>query len=153
MLASLLLACFLLDPQPASDPVVQVEATDAEMNAAIAQARATLPDFWTALGQHDATTDMFALKVAFPYGLDNHEHIWCQEVSRASTGISATVGNAPEAPVGVKLGDRVTVNEADVSDWMYTRDGKIIGAYTLRVLLAIEPSPELDSMLAPPDAR
>jgi uncharacterized protein YegJ (DUF2314 family) len=36
----------------------------------------------------------------------------------------------------VHLGQRVTVAPRDVSDWMFVKDGKLMGGYTTRVLYA-----------------
>jgi uncharacterized protein YegJ (DUF2314 family) len=34
------------------------------------------------------------------------------------------------------MGERVTVAPQDVTDWMFLKDGKLIGGYTTRVLYA-----------------
>ena len=36
----------------------------------------------------------------------------------------------------VHLGQRVSVAPQDVTDWMFLKDGKLIGGYTTRVLYA-----------------
>jgi uncharacterized protein YegJ (DUF2314 family) len=35
----------------------------------------------------------------------------------------------------VRLGDRIEIAEHQISDWMYVRNGKWVGNYTLRPLL------------------
>jgi len=36
--------------------------------------------------------------------------------------------------VDLKIGDEVSFPPAELTDWMYMEDGKIIGGYTIRVL-------------------
>jgi len=36
----------------------------------------------------------------------------------------------------VHLGEHVTVAPRDVTDWMFLKDGKLVGGYTTRVLYA-----------------
>ena len=53
----------------------------------------------------------------------------------------------------VKLGDRIPIPDADITDWMYRRDGKMHGSYTTRVLMKRMPAAEaekLKPMLAEP---
>jgi uncharacterized protein YegJ (DUF2314 family) len=44
------------------------------------------------------------------------------------------LNNNPYEVKAVKLGDIVTVDPKDVSDWMYIDKGKLIGGYTIRVV-------------------
>jgi len=96
------------------------------MAAAIAKARASLPDFWRKFAHHSANEDRF---------------------------INATVGNTPENVTYVKFGQRIEFEQDQISDWMYYRDGKIVGNFTMRPLLARMPSAEAAhyrAMLAEP---
>ena len=70
----------------------------------------------------------------------------------------ATVNNAPilasrSLQRGVQRGQRIEVNERQISDWMYLRAGKIVGNYTMRPLLQRMPPEEVAryrAMLADP---
>jgi uncharacterized protein YegJ (DUF2314 family) len=70
----------------------------------------------------------------------------------------ATVKNAPilasrSLQRGVQRGQRIEVNERQISDWMYLRAGKIVGNYTMRPLLQRMPPEEVAryrAMLADP---
>ena len=104
------------------------------MNAAIAKARAGLASFWTALANPALETEGYALKVAVKDG-DQVEHFWTSDVRRDGDHITAVIANEPQIVSTVKEGQRIEVPDADISDWMYMRKGKIVGNETLRVLL------------------
>ncbi len=124
-----------------------VAAEDAEMNASIEKARASLQTFKAALGSRPAGSDFFAVKVAFTYGLNSKEHIWLTEPTFASGRVSGQVGNEPVNATFLRPGQRVSAPESDVSDWMYVESGVLRGGYTLRVLLSRLPSTEREKQL------
>jgi uncharacterized protein YegJ (DUF2314 family) len=117
------------------------------MNASIEKARASLQTFKAALRSPPAGSDSFAVKVAFTYGRDSQEHIWLTEPSVASGRVSGQVGNEPVNATFLKLGQRVSAPESDVSDWMFVESGVLRGGYTLRVLLKRLPPPEHEKQL------
>jgi uncharacterized protein YegJ (DUF2314 family) len=125
------------------DPIVNFSSGDTVMNAAIKQARDHLPYFW----QHKAAkakdeTD-FSVKVAFPVnGADGmqREHIWVADVRESGKGYTAILANEPNWIAGKKLGDAVSFTSDMISDWGFYRGEKMIGFYTIRVML-----PELDA--------
>ncbi|WP_119391396.1 YegJ family protein [Taklimakanibacter lacteus] len=125
----------------AEDAVINVPNEDEAMNAAIAKARAGLPAFWAALADPPAETEGYALKVAITDG-DNVEHFWTADVRRDGEHITAVIANEPQTVSTVTQGQRVDVPDADISDWMYLRKGKIVGNETLRVLLGYMPEEE-----------
>jgi uncharacterized protein YegJ (DUF2314 family) len=122
-------------PAPAvEDRVIGVDAEDKEMNAAIARARAKLPHFWNVIAAPRRGESDFCLKVQITDG-DNVEHFWCTDVVMKSGKITAVIGNEPNSVKSVRIDQRITVPEADISDWLYFRDGKMIGNYTVRPLM------------------
>ena len=62
------------------------------------------------------------------------EHFWVVNLVRKDGVISGTINNDPDIVQNVKLGDKIPVIESDISDWLYLRNGKMIGNYTLRAL-------------------
>lgn len=53
----------------------------------------------------------------------------------------------------VKIGQAWTIGKDEISDWMFMRDGKMHGNYTMRPLLKTMPEAEAEkyrSMLAEP---
>jgi uncharacterized protein YegJ (DUF2314 family) len=117
-----------------SGSMIRVPNDDPEMAAAIAKARASLPAFWQALEQPGPGEEGFALKVAVRDGADV-EHFWLIDVARADGKLSGTVNNEPEIVGNVANGERYEFSEADISDWLFQRNGKMVGNETLRPLL------------------
>jgi uncharacterized protein YegJ (DUF2314 family) len=121
------------DDKPLEDRVVNVAGSDAEMNAAIAKARSLLPGFWEIFAnpQHGETD--FSIKVRIDDG-KKHEHFWTRDIERKDGKIFATIDDDPEIVKNVKMDQRIEVPEANISDWLYMRDGKMYGNYTIRPL-------------------
>jgi uncharacterized protein YegJ (DUF2314 family) len=115
------------------DRTISVKDDDPEMVAAIAKARETLPQFWLVFDRRGQGETNFALKVRIT---DKHgaEHFWAIDLERREGKILGTINNDPDIVASVKLGDRITIPEADISDWLYMRDGKMVGNHTIRPL-------------------
>lgn len=124
-----------------------VAGEDAEMNAAIEKARASLQEFKAALKTPPRGSDSFSVKVAFAVGADGHEHIWLSEPSFESGRASGRVANEPLSATHLKLGQNVSAPESDVTDWMFLEQGILRGGYTLRVLLSRAPPAEREKQL------
>lgn len=116
-----------------TDRTTNVDSADAEMNAAIAKARSLLPHFWQTFAAPKRGETDFCLKLRVT---DTHgtEHFWLTDLARKDGKIFGTINNDPETVKSIKLGQRVEVPEADISDWLYFREGKMVGNYTVRVL-------------------
>lgn len=120
--------------QDADDPTVFIEEADPAMNAAIASARATLPEFWLHFANPGDGEGDFNLKVAISEG-GQTEHLWCNDIIGDWRGASCVIANDANIVQSVGLGDRIIVDNAMISDWMFIVDGKIRGARTLRAML------------------
>ena len=134
------------------DKVLSVEQNDAEMNAAIAKARETLPQFWQAFDKRDRGERDFALKVRIT-DKNGAEHFWAVGLERRDAKIMGTINNDPNIVRNVKLGDRIEIPEADISDWMYLRDGKMVGNQTIKPLfkqMSASEAQQYKSMMADP---
>lgn len=118
-------------PNPDADQTINFSDGDAQMNAAIAEARASLPTWLAILA--DPPRGVSELTFKFP--LEGYEHIWVANVRRDGDMLTGQLANNPQAP-GWALGDRVRVPLSDVSDWGYwDADGVGVGFYTIRVML------------------
>lgn len=117
------------------DPVVYLKSEDPGMAAATAKAKSTLGEFKAALAQRKPNTERYAVKIGFPYGKDNREHMWVQDPRFHDDAVAGTLINEPVDVANLKLGQAVTAPAADVSDWMYVEGGVLRGGYTMRVLL------------------
>ena len=130
-------------------PVIDLSSGNAEMNAAIAKGRATLPTFWASYGAPKPSETGHSLKVRFPNPRNNGEHIWMADVKKtADGGYSGRFANAPRDLPGKKAGEVALFKEADISDWMFMRNGKIVGGETIRPLLKSLPKAEADALRA-----
>ena len=130
------------------DRVVSVSDTDAEMNAAIARARATLPVFWASYDAPKRTETEHSLKVRFQTG-GNDEYIWMSDVKKLPGGDDAArFADTPQNLPGKQFGDLTGFKDADISDWMFMRNGKIVGGETIRPLLKSMPKADADALRA-----
>jgi uncharacterized protein YegJ (DUF2314 family) len=106
------------------------------VNASIAKARETLPVFFARLAKPERGDSDFQVKIRYdtskpPAG----EHIWARDVVREGDKVSATIATKPYDIPDLKQGQRVTVPISQLTDWLYVRDNKYHGAYTVRALL------------------
>lgn len=115
------------------DGVILVADDDPDMALAIAKARETLPRFWEAFEKPGPGESDFALKVKIADAKDV-EHFWLTGLERVNGKVFGTIENDPEIVHNVKLGDRIEIPEADITDWLYMRNEKMVGNQTLRVL-------------------
>jgi uncharacterized protein YegJ (DUF2314 family) len=121
-----------------------------EMDAAISRARSEVELFIGELSKPTGTNH--AVKAPIEEG-GKTEHFWLTEVSFQNGEFKGTIGNEPGIVGHVKMGQSWTINKTDISDWMFMRDGKIYGNYTMRPLLRTLPPEEAEkyrSMIADP---
>lgn len=117
------------------DPVYDV-GEDEAMNSAITKAIQTYPDFLKAFVSQDSSNSDYAVKCGFHYGSggDGVEHMWLTHLHYKGDKLFGLLGNKPANVIVYQEGDTIEVNKNMVSDWMYARDGKLVGGYTIRVL-------------------
>ncbi len=127
------------------DKVVKVADDDPEMNTAIAKARETLPQFWQVFDKPERGETGFALKVRIT-DKKGVEHFWATEVQRQDGKTMGTINNDPNTVAKVKLGDRIEIPEADITDWLYVREGKMVGNRTLKPLFKRMPAAEVERL-------
>ncbi len=124
----------------AQDEVIPFAPDDAAMEAALAEARATLPLFLAhALDDDGYGVEGAVVKVGFPaQGATDMsvEHIWVAPFARdADGGFVGLLANAPVDLGDLQQGDRVEFSEDMISDWHLTApSGLYWGSYTSRVM-------------------
>jgi uncharacterized protein YegJ (DUF2314 family) len=112
-------------------PVINVPTGSAEVSTANAKARATLPTFWASYEASKPSETGHSLKVRFSNKTNDGGHIRMAEVKELADGrYSGRLANEPRYLVGKRVGDLVEFKEADSFDWMFMRDGKIVGGET-----------------------
>jgi uncharacterized protein YegJ (DUF2314 family) len=114
--------------------IFRIEDRDAQMHRAVLKARRNVGVFIVALqnptkGQHD-----FEVKKPFVKN-GEVEHIWLSHVQFSGNRFHGLVDNHPRKIKGLKFGDRVSVNPNEISDWAFVDNGKLVGGYTIRVLV------------------
>lgn len=113
--------------------VYNISSQDAEMEAAIAKARATLDDFLKVHAKPPKGADEFKIKVMFTGG-GNTEHIWVTPFEATKTGFKGTLAGEPRYVKHLANGQDVTFTRADITDWGYALNGKQKGSYTVCVM-------------------
>jgi uncharacterized protein YegJ (DUF2314 family) len=130
-------------------PIIRVPGSDAEMNAAIAHARDTLPTFWASYDAPKPTETGHGLKVRFAVGSGRVEHIWMSDVKRLPGGnYSGRFANQPGDLPGKNIGDQAEFEQADISDWLFLRNEKVVGGETIKLLLKSMRKEDADAMRA-----
>lgn len=137
-LAALVLC--LAGPAGAEDATINYAENDATMDAAIADARATLPIFLrNALDAKGVSLDDALVKVALPTepgSPTSDEHIWVAPFARLQDGsFSGLLANEPVNLGPLRAGDRIDFTEDMISDWHFNAPtGRYWGSYTSRVM-------------------
>jgi uncharacterized protein YegJ (DUF2314 family) len=124
----------------AEDATINYADNDATMEAAIADARATLPIFLrNALDAKGVSLDDALVKVALPTepgSPTSDEHIWVAPFARLQDGsFSGLLANEPVNLGPLRAGDRIDFTEDMISDWHFNAPtGRYWGSYTSRVM-------------------
>jgi uncharacterized protein YegJ (DUF2314 family) len=112
-------------------PVPILEAKDADaMAKAIAAARAS----WATAVAHHRAGGRLSAKFRFATRRGGGEHVWITVTAIDGDTVRGTVDNEPFDIEGLELGATVTCTVAELSDWLFERDGKRVGGHTLRAL-------------------
>lgn len=127
----------------AKDKVVQVPNEDREMQAAIAKARSSLPMFWEVYERKPRGESDFNLKVRISDGR-GAEHFWLSDIERKDGKLYGVISNDPNNVHTVVKGQRIEIPEPDISDWLYYRNGKMVGNYTMRAMFKYMPPDQVE---------
>jgi uncharacterized protein YegJ (DUF2314 family) len=113
-------------------PYIEVPKNHAAMHRAVLQARKTVGVFIAALKHPAPGQKDFEIKKPFIQN-GEIEHIWLSDVQFVGNRFQARVDNQPRKIQGLKLGQVVSVDPKEISDWLYIDHGKLVGGYTVRV--------------------
>lgn len=116
-------------------PMFQVEKEDAQINAAIAEARRRLPEFILAFEERgERTKAMF--KAAFPTKGADNEYIWLKLQRVDDNALTGTIENPPIDPSIPPKGSSVTVPIDRLADWAYLDNKEEpVGLFVDRILI------------------
>ena len=120
---------------PGHPGYAHVADNDKAMERAVEHAQRSLGFFMAALRANKPGDTTFELKKGFVDG-DKCEHLWISRVTYDGKNFHGRINNRPLEVNNVQLGKRVTVAPREVSDWMFLKNGKLMGGYTTRVLYA-----------------
>ncbi len=113
-------------------PYIEVPKNHAAMHGAVIQARKTVGQFIAALKHPAPGQKDFEIKKPF-IQKGQIEHIWLSDVQLVGNRFQARVDNQPRKIQRLKLGQVVSVDPKEISDWLYIDNGKLVGGYTVRV--------------------
>ena len=121
------------------------EDTDPEMAAAIAKAQETLPQFWQVFDKRERGESNFVLVVRIT-DKGRIEHFHTTDFERLDGKTMVTISNAPKIVASVKLGDRIEIPAADITDWIYMREGKYAGMVTMKPRFKHMPAYQVEAL-------
>lgn len=125
----------LLEAKIAWAPVVS--ESDAELSAAMAEARRRLDEFREAFAARSVTGggrhQPFLVKARFGEG-STSEHMWLEVSEVTSEGFVGRLRSSPVVVQGLAEGDEVAVRASDVSDWIAPMGDRRLGDFTGDVL-------------------
>ena len=112
-----------------------VESDDAEMEVARHEALDTLPLVRERFALGFRSGEVLHIKHGFPADGPNHEYMWVAVTRWSDATIYGNLSSDPQYRHDLRMGQAVSVPEAEVYDWMIShKDGRIEGAFTNRVL-------------------
>lgn len=114
--------------------VVGADSEDPEMKQAVEEARTSWPEFVKAFEAKAEGTENFGVK--FPFDApENKEFMWIEVTSINDEFVTGKLANDPVWVKDLKLGSKVKKKVSEIADWMYIKDGDIVGGYSVKVLL------------------
>lgn len=121
-----------------------------KMDGAIARAKSEIDDFIADFKAKKSQN--YSVKAPITDGEDV-EHFWLTDIEFDGENFHGLIGNEPGVVSNVKFGQKWTLAKDEISDWMFMRDGKMYGNYTMRPLFDTMPpeqAAKFKSMLAEP---
>lgn len=115
------------------DEVYTVEDGDLAMNLAIAKAKGSYDNFLEVIKNDDSTLYYVAVKMKFETG-DGAEHMWVNQLYSKDNKVFGVLDSDPVNAKSFKAGDSLEVKKELISDWMYVKDNKLVGGYTIKAL-------------------
>ncbi|CAA6678209.1 Unannotated [Lentimonas sp. CC4] len=113
--------------------ITSVPNTDTSMDEAIAQARLELPAITERFLRGEL--EAFTVKVKIVDDDDQTEHMWLSKPSYANGKFTGTFESEPRNVTNITVGQTYSASLAEITDWMYMKNGQMVGNYTLRAML------------------
>jgi len=124
--------------RPLGESTIIADQGDLEILRIADDARAGLPEFFRRLARSETGESNFSVKYPFTAdgdsGVDT-EHIWLTGIHFKDGRYYGTLAGTPVYVSGIKRGDTVVFIADNITDWMYVRNGKIVGGLSIKYLL------------------
>jgi uncharacterized protein YegJ (DUF2314 family) len=129
--------------QPA--PTLHLNQADEELRLIALNAKDTLPIFFRHMLRPAKNESGFCIK--YPFRTDSGsgfsmEQLWLSEISFKDGVYYGVLVNNPFYISSMKKGDTVIFSADEITDWMYAKNGKIIGGRSIKYLLEQIPASE-----------
>lgn len=111
----------------------------AEMDTTIIRARTEVDRFLTEFEKQNGTD--FSVKAPISQN-GQTEHFGLVNLVYKNGEFEGEIGNAPGIVTNVQIGQKWKIAKTEISDWMFMREGKLYGNYTLRTLMKTMPKEE-----------
>ena len=109
------------------------------MNTAIAQAQKSLDNFLKLKSAPLSGTSQFTVKVLFTQG-EAKEHMWVMPFRAApGAGFEGILQNDARFISTLRRGQQVRFSREQVTDWGYSKDGTLLGFFTVCAMFARAP--------------
>ena len=112
--------------------------TNGELLRIAENARETMPDFFRHLFRAAREEAKFCVK--YPFKTDSGsgfsmEQLWLSDIRFKNGVYYGVLITSPLYIAGMKKGSEVIFSADEITDWMYTRNGKIVGGRSIKYLL------------------
>lgn len=162
ILAFVALAAISDGGDSSNDPTARTRSDDALMLAAYAKASEQWPRFVAAFRNPPPGVRNFVVKVSLSRGPDgkgfviNHpgphsgddvEYFWVKSLSIVGDNLRGALANDGVTVTDAHLGQTIAFSRVNVADWMYRKDGRIVGNATLCPEIRPMPAAEARALL------
>jgi len=141
LLSSFLITASIVAQDFDRDNVTNVSEDDPEMMEAINSSRDSFNEFEKAFKSKDKTLEGFAIKLGFNDG-GGYEHMWLGNIKFKKGRWFGKLSNEPQYTTGIYYGQKFEINPEEISDWMYFKNGKLVGGKTMILLINRMPEEE-----------
>ena len=126
-------------------PTLHLDQTNGDLLRIAASARDTLPLFFRRLLRPAKDESDFSVK--YPFRADSGsgfsmEQIWLQNITFKDGVYYGVLANDPFYITAMKKGGIVSFSADEITDWMYIKNGKIVGGLSIKYLLEHIPEHE-----------
>ena len=122
-------------------PIYFVSSDEDYMQRAFEQARESFRYFWREVYWERRRIvpmlDYAMVKICFldiVNGEEVGEHMWIDDVEFDGETIYGTLINEPDAVQNVKLGDQISAKIDEMSDWLFSIDGRAYGGFSVQAM-------------------